>query len=699
MSTNQLPEDRFLFGASTAPYAKSMDWPESEYERDFENMKRLNFNTIRIFAAWDRIEVGDGVFDFSKIDSVIARAASHGLGVIVNFGGVFGSLCGIYPPQFLRNYDCNPVQPHPGVPQVNATPVMNICPDHPTYRLRAFRFMETLIRRYAETDAVIAWMIWNEPASPFCYCPHTLARFRNWLRDKYRGDIAELNRRWSTEFPLAYREWAEVLAPSGKTVGNMWRDWTEFNQARLSENMREIDRLVDCCDPRRRPTTANLVYHMAAMEGPAESALYGLDIGGVGQAMSIMGVSCYTVEHKYDPAPGWKTSYKLSRLRSASRDEHRRMLVLETGAGPNRKMITPAWRILMFWQLIAHNVKSILLWNYRSRLSDGQVALFHLMNFDGTVSDRARYMGEFAGMLQTEAKLLNTVYPERRAAVLAPEFEQLGMNTVTGEHPPMTYESCHNSRYGAFKLLFDLKIPADCPTEFQYGELDRYSLLLLPMAEYMTPELAAALEQYVRNGGTLIAEGLPALRDNDGLLQYRVPGFGLDRVFGAFTRDREVRETAPKIQTEFGESCANLFWSRLELAGAETLATWADNGSAAVTRHRYGKGIAILAGTEVFRQYAENEQGPMTALLTQAVLDSGAEPVARVVSGDARNVEFVRLAGPGGAVRMYLNYDAEPRRFVTDAPGGRELGTGRRVTAGEKIELAAHGALAWKEEA
>jgi len=129
--------------------------------------------------------------------------------------------------------------------------------------------------------------------------------------------------------------------------------------------------------PHRRPTTANLVYHLGGLEGPVSTPRYGLDIGRVGGTMSIMGLSYYTVEHKYDVGTGALSAYKLSRLRSASQDEKRRMLVLESGAGPNMAMATRDQHLVNFHQLLAHNVKGILLWNYRSRLS-GETGILYL---------------------------------------------------------------------------------------------------------------------------------------------------------------------------------------------------------------------------------------------------------------------------------------------------------------------------------
>ena len=51
MTYHNIPEETFMFGVSTAPYAKAMDWPMDEWENDLKTMRELNFNTIRIFAT------------------------------------------------------------------------------------------------------------------------------------------------------------------------------------------------------------------------------------------------------------------------------------------------------------------------------------------------------------------------------------------------------------------------------------------------------------------------------------------------------------------------------------------------------------------------------------------------------------------------------------------------------------------------
>lgn len=658
---NTLPDDVFLFGASCAPYAKGMDWPQEEWDRDLATMRSLHFNTVRIFAPWDRIETDEGVFDYSKQDYFLQLAKKHHMRVILNFGGLFGQLCGLYLPRYLAHREC--CQTRIGITGTpdRDEPHMQVCSDDPIYREKAFTFMEQTVRRYAGCDELLAWMIWNEPASPFCYCHHTQAKFRLWVKAKY-NTLDRINAAWGTEGPLNYTDWEQIAAPHNPSTLSMWYDWVRFTHAQLYHSMQEITELTLRCDPRKRPTTSNLVYHMAALEGTLSTPRYGLDVGRVGQSMTIMGVSCYTVEHLQDVNPGYSTAYKLSRLRSASQDKHRRMLVLETGVGPNLRMITEAQRIQTFWHLIAHNAKSILLWNYRSRLSDAQVALFHLMKWDGSVSRRAAYMGRFSEMLQANARLLNNVYPERQAAILTLEDQQIQSEALCGTYCPSYYPDYHDSRMGAYKMLWDLQIPTDCIAENNLDELSRYKLLLLPMAEHFTPEIADKIKQFVANGGTVIAESPFAFRDDSGRLQYEAPAFGLKEVFGCWTNDREGKETAPFIHCAEGDAQVMFFWSEYELCGGEAIASYNKIGTAAAVRHRYGKGTAIVVGTEVFRQYIKNPQFAMTRLLQKEIKASGALPTARL-TGECDSIEVSRLSGDGGRLYLVTNHNETPRRF------------------------------------
>ena len=58
--------ERFLFGASVAPFAKSLDYPEEEWESDFQKMQEVNITAGRCYVAWDRVEQKEGELDFHE---------------------------------------------------------------------------------------------------------------------------------------------------------------------------------------------------------------------------------------------------------------------------------------------------------------------------------------------------------------------------------------------------------------------------------------------------------------------------------------------------------------------------------------------------------------------------------------------------------------------------------------------------------
>ena len=684
--------ERFLFGASVAPFAKSLDYPEEEWESDFQKMKELNITAVRCYVAWDRVEQKEGELDFHAYDHLCDLGLKYGIGIILNLGGVFSCLTGVYPPQWLvRKYGCKPPKPTPTAVAENASPRISICLDNPLYRRKAFAFMETVVKRYAENRAVIGWMSWNEPALPFCYCQDTQKRFRKWLQDKYNGNLAELNRVWGTEFPINYESWEEVQAPAGFgfTGGglNAWRDWHLFTHWRLADAMGAIRDIVHKFDALQRPVTSNLVYSLAYYR----HTMANLNLDMAGGALDVVGLSFYTRAHTGDTFDPLHKAYCLSRYRSVSREPSRRMWILETEAGPNVRQITEPQRKLNHWMALAHNVKCFLLWIYRCRYSDNQVGNFNMMAWDGSVTNRARYNGEFSKMLQSHGRLLNNVSVGRTAAVFAPELQSILTLATHGgglvpnlESAAKELEVCTRSLKGAYKFLWDRNIPADFISEWNLRDMNQYKLILLPMTENMTPEWAEAIRQYVEQGGTVIAESPFAFKDGDNFLHGRAPIFGLEEVFGAWTNDREGRESAPKMVFDNGGTADVFFyWHEWHLAGAQVLAKY-ETGTPAIVANRYGKGLAVMAGTEIFRQYFSEPQEATTALLERLATEAGATPTARVlVNGDDSAgglVEVAKLDGTEGTVYIILNHNEEERLveiFLKDADGLTDLETGR----------------------
>ena len=193
-------DERFLTGSMYAPFCRTMHAPMEEWDKDIQNMAELGYNCLHGFAEWHDIEYDKGHFDFSKIDHLVDCAHRHGLVAIINVATQ--NSVGFYSPRWL-------MEEYRGVGrgmvdaqgQVIAQEEYVIpCMDDPIYNAYACRYLKEVARHFAGDNRVGAFVLWGEPfiksmrpdGYKICYCQHTKAKFRAWLKEKY-GDIQKLN--------------------------------------------------------------------------------------------------------------------------------------------------------------------------------------------------------------------------------------------------------------------------------------------------------------------------------------------------------------------------------------------------------------------------------------------------------------------------------------------------------------------------
>jgi beta-galactosidase len=139
----------------------------------------------------------------------------------------------------------------------------------------------------------------------------------------------------------------------------------------------------------------------------------------------------------------------------------------------------------------------------------------------------------------------------------------------------------------------------------QSGDLDRYKLVVIPMAYMMRPGFAARIKDYVAKGGTAVMTYWSAVVDESDLCHLGgIPGEGLREVFGVW--EEESQSYYPHETVGIAMSKANPLGlsgsyravdtcSVIHAEGAQVLATFADQyfaGSPALTCNSYGKGKA-----------------------------------------------------------------------------------------------------------
>ncbi len=91
------------------------------------------------------------------------------------------------------------------------------------------------------------WDLWSEPHivqwgrpgwiqdAQYCFCAHTQARFREWLKKKYCS-LQKLSLAWYRN----YAEWEEVEAPRFSTILTYtdFMDWKAFMYEKMAGDLR-----------------------------------------------------------------------------------------------------------------------------------------------------------------------------------------------------------------------------------------------------------------------------------------------------------------------------------------------------------------------------------------------------------------------------------------------------------------------------
>jgi beta-galactosidase len=199
-------------------------------------------------------------------------------------------------------------------------------------------------------------------------------------------------------------------------------------------------------------------------------------------------------------------------------------------------------------------------------------------------------------------------------------------------------------------------------------KLRQYKLVMFPYPIMVPEQSSQPLQEYVRDGGTLVTEARLAWNNERGYASDRIPGLGLWEVVGC-------RETA--VQTG-SEGRTELRWMTDEIPGlksgerlrgrwyeetleptgphARVVAQFANGGAAAV-QSQYGKGKTLMLGSYVSAAYQTAPSPEAERFFAGLLAWAGVTPQVTVSGGalEARVLEsgndFVLFLFNHGAAR------------------------------------------------
>lgn len=642
---------RLAFGGDYNPE----QWDQAVWEEDDLLMRRAHVNlaTVGVFS-WALLEPEEGRYDFGWLDAHLDRL--HAGGVAVDLATPTASP----PPWFtLAHPDAMPVTAE-GVRLTHGSRD-TYCLAAPAYRQAALRIATALAERYGEHPAVAMWHVHNEYAT-VCWCDHSAAAFRVWLRARY-GTLDEVNASWGTAFwSQRYGSWEQILPPRAtqwhRNPGlalDFRRFWSDEALAAYREQRDAIRRHTTA----DRPVTTNLML-------PGYQVL---DLWSFGREVDVVGIDHYPSAPGLDAAAD--TAFGADRARSFGGGKP--WLLIEQGASTvhtgDRTLAKEPGDILRHSLAhIARGSDGALFFQWRQSRAGAEVWHSAMVPHAGPDSRIFREVADTGAVLARLGEVAGSVV-RARAAVL---HDSDSWWALDGQGLPSASLDYLGELRRAHRALWDAGITTDVAHPAGPG-LSRYRLLIAPALHLLSDAAAESLRAWVHAGGTLLVQHFSAVVDEHH--HARLGGYPAEPLRQALgIRVEEYRPLAEGATLRLSDGSAATAWSEsLQLAApAEAVATYTEGmltGRPALTRHAYGTGIAWYASTRL-------DTPAYTSLVARLLTEAGVHPEIPVPPG----VEAVRRHAPsGGASWLFLiNHTSTS---ATVRAEGHDLLTGRPLPA------------------
>lgn len=644
-----------------------------EWGKDLDQIKATGFNTVKTWVDWATAEPQPGVFDFKNLNLVMRLAHQRGLRVIVQ----------IYmdsAPDWVGQHfpDARFVDRSGAVIDSQSAP--GYCVDDRAVKAKMVEFYKALSKDANRFPALYGWDVWSEPHvinwaeisylkdPEFCYCKYSQARFREWLQAKYKT-LAALNAAWYRQF----NSWDQVTPPRFSTILSYadYLDWRAFIDDKLAEDLHTRVVAIRSADP-SHPITSH-ADAPGLFVSPTDG--YGNpDDWKMSHAADFFGTSIYpNMSHMW---PDWMLASGLDFIRSAGQSYDKGFWIGELQAGQGvsgmriAQPVTAQNETFWLWQVISHGAREVAVYAWYPMSSGYESGGYGLVNLDGSITDRAKAAGDVAKVVEQNAAGIVRAKPAK--AQVAILYDRLSY--MVGGTEPTTSKlgnAERDSLVGVYRAFWQKQIPVDfvnAPT-LTNADLQQYKIVFLPYPVMLSKRVADAVKQYVANGGTAVAEARLAWNDARGYASPVIPGFGLDRVFGA--REASIHpEAQPRLILESSASMSGLksgdsiggdaFAEYLKpYAGAKILAHF-DNGQPAIVENSFGRGKAILAGSFIGLAYQRTQDLATGEFIRSVAETAGVVPEVRVSGTGTSKIEVRRLTSANQQFVFVFNHASNP---------------------------------------
>ncbi len=690
--------------------------PRSQHRSHLEMIKKeLGFNVVRVWCLWNACHRDPEVFDFSEYEEIMSICDELELNVV--FQTVLEDapywLEQAHPEcryvnsrgksDELSSNDSRPTGGHPG-----------LCLDNPVVVKQAERFLKAVAESIKGHPSLLAYDCWNEPhIEPcwntlywadmgdllYCYCPGSIKKFREWLRNKYKT-IEAINSSWRRY----YGNWQQINPPRRHGSFADWLDWWRFWFDNLQGQMKWRYETLKKVDPDHL-----VISHSGGVPPILPRIEAGINNYTLAKEVDMWGTSFAPLAQNWSSA---EAAAVLDMTRSVAPDKECWIGEMQAGPAHNlglNKSPRPQPRHIRTWNwlAVAYGMKGIIYWRVLEENTGNEAQGFGLVRFSGEITDRAREAARNFKLFQKYEHIFMDHVPASDVAIL---YEPDSSTIMFAQEGHDRWISASHVSY--YRTIWDADLYARW-VNFENLATVKEKVLIVPMHYLITKEAASILRCYVENGGTLIAENSFGLFDHNGMLQPQIPSYGLSEVFGLEEEENyftwpDYESTAKHPLTTVGSSFFERFvgpyneeihsgpeitlWkpiktkfraygflTPLRLKTAKSLGGWKDYCLAA--HNKFGKGEAYYFGTFLGLSMFNRDKGAgkvIANILSQKIrskvrgknlrprlIDAGKEALL-VIFNNSRFESYTEIIAIPDKFSQVFNIHTEKKMTVKD---------------------------------
>lgn len=653
--------DKPLYGA--AYYSEYT--PTDRLDEDIRLMKEAGLTVVRVGESiWSLFEPQDGVFEFAWMDRILDALHKAGIKVILGTPtySIPAWMAAEHPEVLSQTWDGK--QSYYGIRQ-------NMDLMNPTYRKYCERIIRKMMEHFANHPAIIGYQVDNEVEPRKIDNQDYFEGFREYIKQEFKGDLKELNRRWGLNYwGMNINKWEDFYDRKGVTNPSYKLWWERWNRKVTADF---LNWQVDIVNEYKRPE--QFVSHCFM------PAFYNIDQVEAFRQMEYPSINVYY--NMQDAQDGMWIGYSGDFMRPVCK--HHNFLVTETnaqGTGWSSKNQWPPYDGQLrqnMYAFLAGGANMVEYWHWAT-LHYGQETYWRgILGHEGMPNRVYKEFAKGAKELDKIGNQLVNLQKKNRVAMLFSHDSKHALDFM-----PYT-DGTQYKDYMVYEALYKQNIECDILSvdKEQMQDFSQYDVLVVPSLYVATDGLLKKISDFVKNGGEVVMLYKSGYCDEDDAVRAQLAPGPLAEACGFTYQEYSSINTLKLQANELGASdnTVNTWMEFLQPTTAQPLATidhqffgkWP-----CITENAYGKGHLIYIGTVP-------SQDILQKLIARAVERKG-------IATAERQYQYPVIIRSGindkkKKVHYLFNYSYEEKTVAYPFNNSKSLLDAQKLTKGAQVKI------------